>query len=121
MSAPQAGIPAVGWLGRVEADPRVAAWLPAIVLTLLDAALTYAWLTAGLASEGNPWLAGLVATSGPAMAMAIRVALGTALVGMLALLARDHPTARRGLAAVTGVLALVIAWHVTGGAMLALV
>lgn len=129
MSAQQVGIPARGgqvpmrhpavWLGRLDADPRIGAWLPAIALTLLDAALTYAWLTAGLASEGNPWLAGLVATWGPAVAMAVRLAIGTVLVGILAVLARHHPAARRGLVLVTGVLGLVVGWHVTGGALVA--
>lgn len=108
-------------VARLEADPgRVVAWLPAIALTLLDAALTYAWLHTGIAVEGNPWLADLVAAAGAGLAMVVRVAVGTALVGLLALLARDHAPARRGLAAVTGVLALVVGWHLTGGAMLAL-
>lgn len=106
-------------------DPRPATlqtltwWLLAIALTLLDAALTYTWITFGLAAEANPWLAELIATSGPGTAMAVRAGLGVALVGVLALLARDHASARRGLVLVSVVLALVVCWHVAGGVMVA--
>lgn len=105
---------------RPGPDPMwVARWLPAVVLTLLDAALTYAWIELGLAAERNPWLASIVETSGPGSAMAVRVAVGLGLVALLGLLARDHAIAQRGLALVTAVLALVLCWHVAGGAMVA--
>lgn len=103
----------------IGGDLEIARWLPAIVLTLLDAALTYTWLRVGVAEEANPWLADLIAVSGPGTAMALRAALGTAFVALLALLAREHPEARRGLALATGVLALVLCWHVAGGTMAA--
>lgn len=99
--------------------PGLVRWLPAIALTLLDAGLTYAWLRTGVADEGNPWLAELVATSGPGTAMAVRAALGVGLVALLALLGRDDVSARRGLGLVTGVLGLVLCWHVAGGVMVA--
>lgn len=95
-------------------------FLPAVVLTLLDAALTYTWLELGLAAEANPWLAGLVESSGPGAAMAVRVAVGVTLVGLLGLLARDHASARKGLVVVTAALALVCGWHVVGSATVAL-
>lgn len=101
-------------------DPvAVARWLPAVVLTMLDAALTYAWLNLGVAAEANPWLAGLVETSGPGAAMAVRVGIGVALVGLLGLLARDHASARRGLAFVSAILAAVCSWHLLGSVMVA--
>lgn len=101
-------------------DPvAVARWLPAVVLTMLDAALTYAWLHLGVAAEANPWLAALVETSGPGAAMAVRAGIGLALVGVLGLLARDHVSARRGLAFVTVALAVVCSWHVVGSVMVA--
>lgn len=106
--------------GASVADgPGIVRWLPAIALTLLDAGLTYAWLRIGVAEEGNPWLADLVATAGPGTAMAVRAALGVALVTLLALLGRRHVSARRGLLLVTGVLGLVLCWHVAGGVMVA--
>jgi hypothetical protein len=101
-----AGVPLeIGWLVR---------WLPAVALTLLDAALTYTWLELGVAAEGNPWLAGVVETSGPAAAMALRAGIGLVLVGFLAVLARRHESARRGLLFVTAALGLVCSWHVVG-------
>lgn len=101
-------------------DPRaLERWLPAVLLTFLDAALTYTWLRLGVAAEANPWLAELVVISGPGHAMALRAALGTALVALLALLGREHRSARHGLVLVTGVLGLVLCWHVAGGFLVA--
>lgn len=89
-------------------------WLPAVVLTFLDAVLTYVWLQTGLATEGNPWLAGLVESAGAGTAMGVRAVVGIALVAALSLLARRYAAAGRGLLLVTGVLGLVLGWHIGG-------
>ncbi|MBW3657819.1 MAG: hypothetical protein KY457_04215 [Actinobacteria bacterium] len=105
---------------RFEGD-GVARWMPAVVLTLLDAVLTYLWLATGIAREGNPWLAELVVTSGPGTAMAVRTLVGVGLIAALALLTQRSRTARHGLVAVTAVLGLVLGWHIGGSVMVALV
>lgn len=117
MNGPTAERTAVAHLPGV--NPVLVRWLPATILTLLDAALTFVWLELGVAAEANPWLAGIVETSGPASAMAVRAGVGTALVAFLAILATEHRSARAGLVAVTGVLTLVVGWHIAGGAMVA--
>ena len=105
---------------RFAGDGR-ARWVPAIVLTLLDAVLTYLWLASGIAREANPWLAELVVVSGPGTAMGIRATVGILLVAALVLLARQSRAAGHGLVAVTAVLGLVLGWHIGGSVMVAVV
>lgn len=85
--------------------------LPAVVLTVLDAMLTYTWLQRGIAEEANPLLAALVTQVGAWPAMVARALVGSALVLGLAALARGHRSARWGLLLVTLTLAGVLGWH----------
>lgn len=106
--------------GLVEAE-WVARWFPAMLLTVFDASLTYAWLSLGVANEANPWLAQLVEAGGAGPAMLFRASIGLALVASLALLARRYASARYGLVAVTGALGAVCSWHLLGGMLVAVV
>lgn len=85
--------------------------IPAMVLTVLDAVLTYTWLEQGIAEEGNPLLAALIAQFGAWSAMVARALVGMVLVLGLAALARHHGSARWGLLFVTVTLAAVLGWH----------
>jgi hypothetical protein len=90
-------------------------WLTlAVALTVLDAAATALWLELGIAVEGNPWLAHLVEVVGTIPAMAVRTAVGVALLVGLGLLSRRSRLARVALPAVTVVLGLVAVWHAVG-------
>lgn len=90
-------------------------WAPfAIGFTGFDAIATAMWVALGIAIEANPWLAWLIDVAGVVPAMAVRAAVGIALVLVLDALRPVSPTARRALPGVTAVLAGVAAWQILG-------
>lgn len=89
--------------------------IPAILLTIGDAALTLTWLEGGVAAEGNPLLAHMIDAVGTHLALGLRAVIGAVLLLALGVLARRSRLARRALPIITAVLAVVFVWHVGGG------
>lgn len=92
--------------------------LTAVALTLVDAAATSAWLLTRQAAELNPLLDSLAVAIGVVPAMAVRAGVGIGLVLALHGLRHRSRLAAWGVVAVTVVLALVVAWHGVGLALL---
>lgn len=93
-------------------------WLRAAVgLTVFDAVATGAWLSTGLAREGNPWLDWLVNTVGTWPAMAVRTGVGVVLLLALDALGEHSALARRALPVLALVLLALAAYHVAGASL----
>ena len=90
----------------------------AAALTLVDAVATSAWITHGLAVEGNPIWKVIIERFGASAAMGLRGAVGILLVVLLAALAPPE-RALHFLRVVTAILAVVAVWHVVGFVMVA--
>ena len=85
-----------------------------IVLTLSDSTLTYLWLQLGIAYEGNPVLRVLMDTHGVGFTLALRAAVGTALLVALYALREHSALARPATVLAVIVLGLVNIWHLYG-------
>lgn len=94
--------------------------LPAVLLTVADVVLTFAWIERGIAVEGNPLVARLIDALGPALGLGIRGAIGVSLLLVLGALAHRSRLARAALPTLTAVLAGVFVWHVAGAATMLL-
>ena len=87
----------------------LAAELTLLVLNVLDAAFTHAWLTSGVAVEANPLLAAAWETH-PVTFHGLKVALvfgGAAILHYLQAL----PAARAAMGLATAAYGGVVAWH----------
>jgi hypothetical protein len=94
------------------------ALLAAFVLTVFDATATHTWLASGVATEGNPLIRSLMELIGNGPALAVRVAVGGALLLALRALAERTHHARTALLASVAVLAAVAVWHLQGFVLL---
>lgn len=83
-----------------------------IALTLSDAGLTYLWLHAGIAREGNPMLRMLMDVLGVGTTLTLRTALGVSLLLALYALREHSPLARPATVVAVLALGLVNAWHI---------
>lgn len=112
------GAVAAGVAGRVRgALPRddMRSWtVLAVLLTLLDAAATWAWLSTGLAREGNPLVLALIDTYGPTFGLLARSLIGVTFVAGLTALAVRHRVAGHALMLATAALGAVAVWHAAG-------
>ncbi len=90
------------------------ALLAAFVLTILDATATHTWIASGVADEVNPLLRHLMAELGAGTALALRVAVGGALLVLLRSLTDHSRHARTGLLGTVAVLGSLGVWHLQG-------
>lgn len=89
-------------------------FLLAILLTITDAAFTYAALATGMVVEANPLLINAVTDLGPAAGMALRAGIGLALLFLLWRISERSTFARAGMVGVASVLGLLSAYHLLG-------
>ncbi|MEX1177830.1 MAG: DUF5658 family protein [Nitriliruptor sp.] len=85
-----------------------------IVMTLVDSAATYAWVSRAVAVEGNPLVDDVITLFGEGPGLALRTGFSALLLTLLGLLARRFREARGGLAVVAVVLSLVTGIHLYG-------
>lgn len=105
------------WWGSERVLPRRRVGPVAVLLvaaTVVDSIATYAWVVRGIAIEGNPLVAAVMATYGDGPGLALRALLSATLVVLLAWLARRHWEARAGMILVTLALGGVTVLHLYG-------
>ncbi len=85
------------------------------LLAIFDSAATNLWLHTGIATEGNPLVADVLATHGASTGLALRGLVAVALVLVLWAIARQRWEARGGLIIGMGALSLVAGFHVVVG------
>lgn len=110
---PATGTDVMRRLGGLVEDPRRMAGVRRLLLAMvvLDSAATYLWVSTGIAVEGNPLVAGLMATLGDGPALTVRALWSAALVVLLCAIARRRPTIRPAVTLVAGVLGAVTLLH----------
>lgn len=82
-----------------------------IIFTVSDASLTYLWIRAGVAREGNVWLAALMERAGVGPTLTLRTALGVGLLVALHMLRERSTLAHPAMWLAVIALGLVNAWH----------